>query len=58
MAIPGLQPSNFTPSLGTYQSTYLFLYRDNDVRYTTMKDCQLVVRYFDLDKDGGLNYQE
>jgi Ca2+-binding EF-hand superfamily protein len=36
---------------------YQFL-RDNDVNYVTLRDCQIVCKYFDLDNDGGLNYQE
>lgn len=34
------------------------LFRDNGVSYATLRDIQLVVNYFDLDKDGSLNYQE
>jgi len=32
--------------------------RDNDVNYVTMNDCSLVLKYFDLDQDGYLNYNE
>lgn len=32
--------------------------RDNDVRHVTLKECQLLVKYFDLDNDGALKYSE
>lgn len=30
--------------------------RDNDVRYVTLRECELLVKYFDLDNDGALKY--
>ena len=47
----------FIPSLGKI-FLKLIHNRDNDVRYATLKDCQLVVKYFDLDRDNGLTFTE
>jgi hypothetical protein len=34
------------------------IFRDNDVKYVTLKECQMIVKYFDLDHDEGLRYSE
>ena len=33
-------------------------YRDNNVNYITIPDVDLLVSYFDSDRDGNLNYNE
>lgn len=40
------------------QSAYWFAYRDNGVNHPTLKEVQLIVKYFDLDNDGALRYPE
>ena len=36
---------------------YQFL-KDNHVSYVSVKDCSLLLKYFDTDMDGALNYTE
>ena len=31
---------------------------DNNVVHLSERDCQYIVRYFDQDRDNGLNYKE
>jgi len=36
---------------------YAFM-KDNDSRFVTLRDCQYIINYFDLDKDETLSYNE
>jgi hypothetical protein len=44
-------------TLGKYPCPLIYL-RDNGVSYISLRDTALAVKYFDIDGDGSLNYNE